>query len=387
MRVAELFAAPDAVADHPAVVAAAQLGAELLAPHAPAADDPRIGVDPVHLAALAGAGLLSVRAPAELGGFGADQRVDAEVVELLAASCGATWFVTTQHDSPAALSRRVPPTVPADAAEPGPAAARHLGELAGAQRLAGVAIAHLRRPGPPPITATPDGAGGYRLSGHADWCTGWGLIDLVMIAATVEAGGAGERFVFALLPAEPRPGLVAGEPLALSVMGGTRTVALELDDVPVAAAEVLLTVAAPAWRRHDRLATANAKPASVGLLRRALTELERAGERHDAPDAVALAHRLAARAAPMRARAYDLMTRSRPDEHLAERVALRGELAALTVHGTHALIATRSGSAMLHACPEQRWAREAAFHLVQAQTPDVRAAQLAAFGPVSGEYR
>lgn len=380
MRVAELFAAPDDVADHPAVVAAARLGPELLEPHAPAADDPRIGVDPAHLAALARAGLLSVRAPAELGGLGADARVDAEVVELLAASCGATWFVITQHDSPAALSRGIPPTLPAGAAEAGPAAARHRRELAEAHRLAGVAIAHLRRPGPPVITATPDGAGGYRLRGNADWCTGWGLIDLVMIAATVDAGGAGERFVFALLPAAPRHGLVAGAPLELSVMGGTSTVALELDDVPVTAEEVLLTVSAPVWRHHDRLATANAKPASVGLLRRALTELERAGERRDAPDAVGLANRLAHRAAPMRARAYDLVARARPGEHLAERVALRGELAALAVHATHALIATRSGSAMRHAAPEQRWAREAAFHLIQAQTPDVRAAQLAAFG-------
>ena len=45
----------------------------------------------------------------------------------------------------------------------------------------------------------------------------------------------------------------------------------------------------------------------------------------------------------------------------------------------HALIAARSGSAMLADSPEQRWAREAAFHLVQAQTAAVRAAQLTAF--------
>jgi hypothetical protein len=62
-----------------------------------------------------------------------------------------------------------------------------------------------------------------------------------------------------------------------------------------------------------------------------------------------------------------------------ERTAVRAELAELTVRATHALIAARAGSALLTGSPEQRWAREAAFHLIQAQTAGVRAAQLASF--------
>jgi hypothetical protein len=50
------------------------------------------------------------------------------------------------------------------------------------------------------------------------------------------------------------------------------------------------------------------------------------------------------------------------------------------VRAASALIAARSGSAMLLDSPEQRWTREAAFHLIQAQTGPVRAAQLTAFG-------
>jgi len=49
-----------------------------------------------------------------------------------------------------------------------------------------------------------------------------------------------------------------------------------------------------------------------------------------------------------------------------------------TAH-VYPLIAARSGSALLADSPEQHWAREAAFHLVQAQTAAVRAAQLTAF--------
>ena len=51
----------------------------------------------------------------------------------------------------------------------------------------------------------------------------------------------------------------------------------------------------------------------------------------------------------------------------------------LAVRASHALVAARSGSALLTGSPEQRWAREAAFHLIQAQTAGVRVAQLARF--------
>jgi hypothetical protein len=49
------------------------------------------------------------------------------------------------------------------------------------------------------------------------------------------------------------------------------------------------------------------------------------------------------------------------------------------VRAAAGLVAARGGSAMYASSHEQRWAREAMFHLVQAQTDDVRAAQLAAF--------
>jgi len=176
------------------------------------------------------------------------------------------------------------------------------------------------------------------------------------------------------------PGLRVSEPLPLAVMGGTRTVALSVERLAVAPEDVLLTVDAGAWRAMDARRTANATPASLGLLRRVLVELERTGARRDRPEAVRLAGALARRAAPLRERAYRLLARVPPARRLAERVALRAALAELCVRAAHALIAARAGAAMLLANPEQRWAREAAFHLIQAQTDAVRAAQLAAFG-------
>ncbi|GAA1291849.1 acyl-CoA dehydrogenase family protein [Pseudonocardia aurantiaca] len=375
-----LFAPPPEVTTHPAVAAAARIAADVLAPHAAAADDARQGVDPAHLALLAGHGLLSVRMPVAEGGYGAGERVDAEVVELVSGACGATWFMTTQHRFPQALSRGPLTALAPEAITLGPAAERHRAGLASARTSAGIAIAHIRRPGPPAVRAEPR-PGGWTFSGTADWCTGWGLLDVVMIAGTTPD----DRFVLALLPAAERPGLRAGDPLPLAVMAGTRTVALAIDGLAVDAEDVLAVIDVPAWHAHDAARTANATPASLGLLRRMVVALAELGAMRDRPEAVDAAHTLAKRAAGVRAEAYALLTEVPLFERVAERRELRAAVTELAVRTAGALVAARSGSALLLTSPEQRWAREAAFHLIQAQTAEVRNAQLAAFADPSGE--
>ena len=372
-----LFAADEDLATRPSVLAAARVARDVLGPHAAAADDPARGVDPAHLDRLAADGLLGVTVPLAEGGLGDTARADAETVELISGACAATWFVINQHRSPQALSRGSLRGLAPDAVTLGPAAARHRAELASATTRAGIALAHIRRPGPPAVRAEPAGPG-WRFSGTADWCTGWGLIDVVMIAASTADG----RFVLALLPAGERAGLRAGAPLPLAVMGGTRTVALELDGLAIGPDDVLAVVDAPRWHAHDVASTANATPASLGLLRRVLVALAELGTARDRPEAVDAALALAPRAAHLRSEAYALVGGVPPAERVRERTALRAEVTELTVRAAHALIAARSGSAMLLGSPEQRWAREAAFHLIQAQTAGVRVAQLAAFGHI-----
>ncbi len=363
-----LFAPPPPVAEHPSVRAAVRLARDVLAPHAAAADDPARGVDPAHLALLADAGLFSVAVPVGEGGPGGDARVDAEVVEVLSGACGATLFVVLQHRLPQLTARGS-----YGAGTPGPAAQRHRAGLSSGRTRAGIALAHLRRPGPPSVRAEPRGAG-WRFTGAADWCTGWGLTDVVMVAGTAP----GDRIVLALLPARETGGLRAGPPLRLSVMGGTRTVALALDDLAVGPDDVLAVLDGPTWRAADAARTANVTPAALGLLRRVVVALAALGEERERPEAVEAALTLAGRAAALRADGYALSTEVAPAERQAERVTLRAEVAALTVRAAQALVAARSGGALLAGSPEQRWAREATFHLVQAQTAAVRAAQLAA---------
>lgn len=356
--------------EHP-VERARRLAVELLEPHAAAADDPARGVRRDHTRALAEAGLLSVRIPEAEGGLGADAVTDVEVTEVLAGACAATWFVVNQHRTPQMLARGGVAGLDPTHFAPRDAGPKHRAALSSAEEQAGLAIAHLRRTGPPVVRAEADGAG-WRLHGRADWCTGWGLVDHVMIAATAP----GDRYLFTLLPARESAGLRAGDPLPLAVMGGTRTVALEIDGLAVGPDAVLGVADGPAYRELDAARTANPTAATTGLLRRVLRALAAL----DRPGAAELAATLSDRAEDLRAEALALLTEVPLRERIPERLALRGELGALTVRAANALVAARSGAAMLLDSPEQRWAREASFHLVQAQTAPVRAAQLAALG-------
>jgi alkylation response protein AidB-like acyl-CoA dehydrogenase len=351
VSVAELFAPPPDVAAHPAVDAARLLATELLAPHAAEADI-GAGVRRDHLEAIAAEGLLGTPMPVELGGLGAPVGVDREVQELLAGACGATWLVSAQHRRPVELvSHSDNPAV----------RERWLGPLCSARTLAGVAFTHARRPGAPAVTARPDGAG-WLLDGTVSWCTGWGLLDVLVVAGQADDG----RLVFALTPMTAGPG-IAAEPLELSVMGGTRTVALRLDGLAVAPEDVVLVADRAEWLAADIARTTNATPGSLGLLRSVIVALGEAS-----PAAAALA----VEAVSLRHRAYALVDDVPPEERTGERADLRAALADLTLRAVAALVTARSGRAMLRTSDAQRWAREAMFHLVQGTSEPVRAAML-----------
>lgn len=327
--------------------AAAHLADTLLRPRAEQVDV--AGVPRSHLDALAAAGLYGPLPPLEAR----------RVTELLAGADGSTWFVTAQHALPLLQATL--------AGHP------RLSGLADGSTPAGVAFAHLRRT-PCPVTATRT-AGGWRFDGAVDWTTGWGLVDLLLLGGATDDG----RLVFALLPAVPQPGLTT-TPLALAAMGGTATVSLALDGLHAADDDVTLVVDRAEWLEADRLRTANVGPQTLGLLQETASRLAAAGERRSDAGALALAREVAERTASLRERAYGLVDDVAAEERLDERLALRADALTLACRATAGLVAATGGSAMALAAAPQRLAREALFHLVQAQTPPVRAATLAALG-------
>ena len=97
------------------------------------------------------AGLLGLDGPRGYGGGAAPAPVRREVTELLAGADGSTWFVTTQHSYPV---QRLAASDNVALKE------RHLRAMCTGGLLAGIAIAHVRRPGEPAVLATRTAAAG-----------------------------------------------------------------------------------------------------------------------------------------------------------------------------------------------------------------------------------
>lgn len=288
-----------------------------------------------------------------------------EVHEQLAGASGALWFVLTQHRSPAEAARTTDNAALGD---------RWAAGLVSGALLGAVAFAHLRRPGAPTVTAIRRG-GGWLASGRLDWITSWGLADVLLLMAETADG----EVVQALLSASEREGLTITGELPLAAMQGTSTVGAVLDHLPISDAEVARVLPKREWLAADALRTANAPPAVFGLTRVALNALLAAAGQRQWASAAGLATRWQREFKDLRARAYGFVDDVAPSEAVAERIALRAQITKLAQDVTTALITVQAGRAMLLSSPEQRWAREALFALVQAQTQVTREALIGAY--------
>jgi alkylation response protein AidB-like acyl-CoA dehydrogenase len=344
----------------PPVELARSLADDLLRPSAEQVDQ---GVVPrVHLDAWGRAGLLGLAGPRRFGGAEAPAPVVREVTELLAGACGATWFVAAQHAMPLA-------TVAASTNEP--LRARLLPGMCTGGVLAGVAVAHLRRPGPPAVTATPVD-GGWRFDGHVAWMTAWGICDVFLLGGVT----TDDRIVLAVVPARKGDGISASPPMPLAAMQATRTVALDLAGLRVADADVATVLPAAQWLAVDAAKTANAGPHTFGLQREAVRRLaETASQRQDGT-AAALAQQLGREGERLRRVAYTLLDDVPAAEHVEDRLAVRASALELAVRTTTALVVATGGAAMSLEAAPQRLLREAVFSLVQAETAPVREATL-----------
>lgn len=331
----------------------------------------RDGVRRDHLAALADAGFFTATAPPSPGRPSVAPAVARESVERMAAVSGAVWFVATQHGSP---SRAAAGTANV------PLRQRWAAPLASGEALGAVAFAHIRRSGPPTVRAERT-TGGWRIDGRLDWLTSWGLADVVLLLAQTDD----DEVVQVLLPAEPRDGWHVTGPLELAAMSATSTVGVRLDALQVDDDEVADVLPRREWLAADAMRVVNTNPAVVGLLRAVVDDLHRLGVQRSQPRAVAAAQRLADDVRTLRTQAYHLLDDVPEDEQLDERLALRARLLTTAQRAAAARVAAEGGAAMTLRSPAQRWAREAMFHLVQAQTQPLRETLLDDFAWASQE--
>jgi Acyl-CoA dehydrogenase, N-terminal domain len=199
---------------------ARRIADEVLFPAA-ASVDRAPSVPVLQLELLASAGLYGAAAPASVGGADLDLPTFGRVVEALAGGCLATAFVWVQHHG---LVRAL-----ATASAPARLRTDWLGSLASGACRAGAAYGGLL-PGPPRLRATPNPAGGWLLTGQSPWATGWGLVDVLHVAAR----GPEDTVVWLVVDAVERPGLTAHRQRVVAADAAV-TVRLEFAGLPVPA--------------------------------------------------------------------------------------------------------------------------------------------------------
>ena len=166
--------------------------------------------------------------------------------------------------------------------------------------------------------------------------------------------------------------------MALAAMQATQTVALTLDGLVVQDVDIASVSPATQWREADRLRTSDVGAHSFGLLAEIVRRLRLTVDGRGGPAAGSLADAFAAEGDALRTEAYRLVDEVPPEEQIARRLEVRAAALTLNVRAATALVTTGAGRAMAVGAPEQRLAREALFHLVQAQTPPIREATLRA---------
>ncbi|MDX6741361.1 hypothetical protein [Actinocorallia sp. A-T 12471] len=278
-----------------------------------------------HLAALADSGLygLAVDAPPD---------VYQDVVAILAGGCLATAFVWLQH---AGLAKALAgfgthPDL--------------LAELRTGRVKAGVALGGLWPHAP--LRAREDGYG-VVLDGASPWFTGWGLVDVFLLAARDEHDSI--RWMY--LDAVPGPSLAA-EPLDLTAARASGTVRLVFDGHRVPAERLL-----------------GAEP-SEGL-----AERDRAGLRTNGYLALGVAERCAALIGPSPWDARVASVRARLGEAEPEGLPeARAAVSDLAMRAAAGLAVAEGSGSVLRGGNAERLVREAAFLLVFGTRPAIKSA-------------
>ncbi|MEZ5225328.1 MAG: acyl-CoA dehydrogenase family protein [Acidimicrobiales bacterium] len=321
------------------MTAAEQIADEIFAPQRGNVDQSGV-IPPGHLTALADAGLYGavVRAPDDF----------TTIVEVLARGCLATTFVWLQHHT---LARRLAmPDAPAELTA-------LADDLWAGRTRAGIVQAGLL-PGPPILEARPiDGEGSWQIDGFSPWCTGWGMIDELMVAARVADDP--EQVVWLMVPAADQPGLGVRR-LPLQSVDATATVSLSFDSVAVDPGRLLGT---------DDYARVG-HPAGHGLRGNGSLALGLATR------CARLIHDIGGTDATDRAdRLVDTIDRARSAMDAADDVTMparRADAALLAVDAAVALVAAQGASAAMQGSEGEQAMREATFLLVFGSRPTIK---------------
>ena len=218
------------------------------------------------------------------------------------------------------------------------------------RRRGGLAIGAATRPGPAVLRAE-RAAGGWAVSGTAPWVTGWGMVDVLLVAAR----DADDVIVWSLvdLTAPASRAALAAEPLRLTAARASGTVTLHVDRLPVPDDRVLGLQPHADYLARDAESLAGNGFLAVGVAARAIAGL-------DAGVAAALGGEL------------DAVRQALLDGTATTLPGARAAAAELAVRAAAALAVHDGAAAVLAGSRAERLQREAAFCLGFGSRPAIR---------------
>ncbi len=340
----------------------------VLEPRAEAVD--QSGQPPAeNLRALANVGLVGVTTPLEWGGQACSGTFQREYTEIVAAACGTTWFVLTQHLGACSML----------AGSSNPALReQYLRSMAAGNHYVGVGFGHLRRPDPM-LRATPT-KGGWILNGVAPWVTGWPLLKGVVYGAVLpDTEDGDQKHVYVYVEATESATQHSTPPLPLCAMNSSATTEVYLEDHFMPEEQFVKYSSRAEMMRGDENGIAGPPAHILGCARGSLKQLRAIAAKRPALTAIAdAADSLASEIDTCRAEClrWASVTDKKDPEYKPNALKARAWAIEIGVRAAHAALTASGGAANSLDHPAQRRFREAMFYTLTAQTADIMGATL-----------
>lgn len=314
--------------------------------------------------------LMALKRPAEFGGPELPEESFRIFQEEVARISGALAFLQTQHQSAVSMLSK---------SENTDLKREYLPKMANGERLVGIGFSQLRRPGPPVMRAAQSN-GGYLLTGHVPWITGWSFYAEFLVGATLPDGSA----LFAVVPlvdSDSQGTIKISVPMELAAMGTAMTVTADFEEWFVPNSQVAFIKPAGWIQNNDMINIALQGHFALGCARGALDVLNSAAEKrgfaflHDVHGF--LSQELADCKVETELAQKGLESDANPTAGITEqRLNVRAWAIDLAVRCAHAAVTASSGAANSLKHPAQRIYREALVYTVSAQTTPIMEATL-----------
>ena len=345
---------------------ARRLADDVFRPNAQAADQGDIhGQVAANVKMLGENGYFGLGISPDYGGLGADDATRREYTELMASACGVTAFVQQQLHAGGGF---------VGGGRSAALKTEKLPRFASGEELCGVAFSHLRRPGPPMVTAERV-SGGYQVSGKAPWVTGWSLLDSFILGAVRLPEY--DHIYFYVPKLGNEAALQPGPAIPLVVMNASDTVEVTLENLFLPDEFVLYERPAEALKRSDFCGVTGHVFLPLGCARGSVFALTALAEQrhHEAFRQAAEEFQREIDACRADALQWSGACADLPD-YKDRALHARAEAITLATRAAHAVVTATGGGAHLLSSPAQRLLRESIFYTTTAQTTDVQSATL-----------